>query len=52
MKKNHRTRFLKFNQAYLVPIFVDKQFTVVSKRVTGVKYSIDRLQLNDGWVIQ
>ncbi|WP_183192622.1 ABC transporter substrate-binding protein [Brevibacillus fluminis] len=40
------------DQAYLVPIYVDKQFTVVNKRVKGVKYSIDRLQLNDSWVSQ
>ncbi|MED4582601.1 ABC transporter substrate-binding protein [Brevibacillus choshinensis] len=37
-------------QAYIVPIYVDKQFTVVNKRVKGVGYNIDRLQLNDSWV--
>ncbi|MED1793712.1 MULTISPECIES: ABC transporter substrate-binding protein [Brevibacillus] len=39
-------------QAYIVPIYVDKQFTVVNKRVKGVGYNIDRLQLNDSWVSQ
>jgi len=37
-------------QAYHVPIYVDKRFTVVNTRVKGVKWIKFGLQFNDAWV--
>ncbi|WP_103107439.1 ABC transporter substrate-binding protein [Brevibacillus reuszeri] len=39
-------------QAYLVPIYIDKQFIVVNRRVKGLKLSPDRLLYTDTWVAQ
>ncbi len=39
-------------QAYVVPIYVDKQFTVINSRVKGVKKVNDYLIFNDSWVEQ
>lgn len=37
-------------QAYVVPIYVDKQFTVINSRVKGVKKVNEYLIFNDSWV--
>ncbi|MET3289234.1 UNVERIFIED_CONTAM: peptide/nickel transport system substrate-binding protein [Brevibacillus sp. OAP136] len=39
-------------QACIIPIYIDKQFFVVNKRVKGIKVSQDRLLFNDAWVDQ
>ncbi|MCT6902534.1 MAG: ABC transporter substrate-binding protein [Lactobacillus sp.] len=40
---------LIMEQAYIVPLYVQKNFTVVNSKVKGAKYS-DRLLLNDAWI--
>lgn len=39
-------------QAYIVPIYINKEFAVVNSRVKGVKYSNYGLKFNDSWVDQ
>jgi len=39
-------------QAYIVPVYVAKQFTVVNKRVKGVKLVEEIPMFNDAWVDQ
>ncbi|MGG1663641.1 ABC transporter substrate-binding protein [Brevibacillus sp. NRS-1366] len=39
-------------QAYIVPVYVAKQFTVVNKRVKGVKLVEETPMFNDAWVDQ
>ncbi len=43
---------LMIEQAYIIPIYIDKLFTVVNKRVKGVKLNVGRLLFNDSWVDQ
>lgn len=37
-------------QAYWVPVYINKTFTVINSRVKGVKFPHDRLFFNDSWV--
>lgn len=39
-------------QAYVVPLYTQKDFTVINSKVKGVKYSDSVLLLNDAWVNQ
>lgn len=39
-------------QAYLIPIYVDKEFTVVNKRVKGIRFGYHAPVFNDSWVAQ
>ncbi|MGG1662549.1 ABC transporter substrate-binding protein [Brevibacillus sp. NRS-1366] len=39
-------------QVYIVPIYIDKQFIVVNKRVKNMKLGPDRLLYTDTWVAQ
>nr|WP_289140140.1 ABC transporter substrate-binding protein [uncultured Brevibacillus sp.] len=39
-------------QAYIIPVYVTKQFTVVNKRVKGVKLVEEIPMFNDAWVDQ
>lgn len=38
------------DQAYIVPVYINKQFTVVNRRVKGIRYENDGYLFNDSWV--
>lgn len=43
---------LIMEQAYVVPLYTQKDFTVINSKVKGVKYADSVLLLNDAWVNQ